>query len=169
MFKVFFSTLCMVAIAIFLNVSPALASGHEAAPKTAEGHGEAKKETKSEGGGHGAAADTSNDPNRPQYVKISPLILPMIGDNGVEQVVSLIIVIEVQSKDIATEVIGMSPKLNDAFLTDLYGAIDRRDRMRNGLLDVSYIKERLTKLTVGIMGPDKIKGILVQGITQRPA
>ncbi len=167
MFKSFFGLLGIFAISFALNAAPAFAGGHGAAPKKdSGGHGEAKK---GGDGGHGSAADTSDDPSRPQYVKISPLILPMIGDNGVEQVVSLVIVIEVQSRDIATEVIGMSPKLNDAFITDLYGAIDRRDRMRNGLLDVSYIKERLTKLTVGIMGPDKIKGILVQGITQRPA
>lgn len=153
MFKVIFSLSCVFAFACFLSVSPAYADDHGSEP--------AKPSTDV----HGAV----DDPNRPQYVKISPLILPMIGDNGVEQVVSLVIVLEVVSKDTATEVIGMSPKLNDAFITDLYGAIDRRDRMKNGLLDVSYIKDRLNNLTQKIMGPDKVKGILVQGITQRPA
>lgn len=151
MFKGIFSLSCIFALALFLNMAPALASAEG-------GHG----------GGASEAAE-SEDPNKPQYVKISPLILPMIGDNGVEQVVSLVIVLEVSSKDTATEVISMSPKLNDAYLTDLYGAIDRRDRMRNGLLDVAYIKQRINTLTQQIMGPDKVKGILVQGITQRPA
>jgi flagellar basal body-associated protein FliL len=133
------------------------------------GGGEAKKSDSHGDGGHGNQAMTDDDPNRPQYVKISPLILPMIGDNGVEQIVSLVIVIEVSSRDVATEVISKSPRINDAFLTDLYGAIDRRERMRNGLLDVTYLKDRLTKLVIEIMGADKIKGVLVQGITQRPA
>ncbi|HRJ12943.1 MAG TPA: hypothetical protein PKW15_06855 [Alphaproteobacteria bacterium] len=150
MFKLFSSLGCAFVVAIFLAATPAWAG-----------------EAASGGDGHGETA--AEDPNKPQYVKISPLILPLIGDNGVEQVVSLVIVLEVNTRDIATEVIGMSPKLNDAFITDLYGAIDRRDRMRNGLLDVAYIKERLNKLTQQIMGPDKVKGILVQGITQRPA
>lgn len=154
MFKVFSKLCCAFAFAFIFSTGLAFASD-------AGGH--------DSGGGDGHGETAAEDPNKPQYVKISPLILPMIGDNGVEQVVSLVIVLEVVSRDTATEVIGMSPKLNDAYLTDLYGAIDRRDRMRNGLLDVAYIKDRLNNLTQKIMGPDKVKGILVQGITQRPA
>ncbi len=165
MFKSWIKILLFSLLIAGVGYIPAYAGGGGGDAKKSDSHGGGK----SSGGGHGNESMTSDDPNLPQYVKISPLILPMIGDNGVEQIVSLVIVIEVSTRDVATEVISKSPRINDAFLTDLYGAIDRRERMRNGLLDVTYLKERLTKLVIEIMGPDKIKGVLVQGITQRPA
>lgn len=109
------------------------------------------------------------DPNRPHYVKIAPLILPLVGDNGIEQTISIVVVIEATSKEAADNILELSPRLNDAFITDLYGTIDRREKMRNGLLDVAYIKDRLSKLCTKILGDDKVKDILIQGVTQRAA
>jgi hypothetical protein len=77
--------------------------------------------------------------------------------------------LEVATKDDATAVIQMSPRLNDAFITDLYGAIDRRERMSNGLINVAHIKDRMMNLAAKIMGQGKVLNILVQGVTQRPA
>ncbi len=119
--------------------------------------------------GKAKPVDSGADPNRPQYVKISPLILPLIGDNGVEQIISLIVAIEVPNKEAGDKIIEVSPRLNDAFMADLYGSLDRRENMKNGLLDVTHIKERLTKVSTRVLGADKFKEILVQAVTQHPA
>jgi len=124
-------------------------------------------------GGHawaeeGKIKEAGEDPNKPRYVKISPLLLPVIGDKGIEQIVSIVIVIETPNKAAADEVIQRSPRLNDAFLTDLYGALDRRDKMVNGLLNIANIKDRLTQISQKILGDDNFKSILIQGVSQRP-
>ena len=112
------------------------------------------------------AKEAPEDPNKPHYIKISPLILPVIGDKGVEQIVSIVIVIEAQSKEAADQIIELSPRLNDAFLTDLYGSIDRREKMGNGLLDIAHVKDRLTTISLKILGADKFKSLLIQGVSQ---
>lgn len=109
------------------------------------------------------------DGKGPQYVKIAPIVLPLVGEQGVEQIISLVIAIEVPDRKTADHVIVMSPRLNDAYMTDLYGAIDRRDSFRNGLVDITRIKERIEKASVRILGPNSIKSVLVQAVMQRPA
>lgn len=128
-----------------------------------------KKEEKSsskEEGGHGKSASES-DATKNLYIKIPPLILPIIGDNGVEQIVSIIVLIEASSKDSSAEITDVVPRLNDAFVTELYGTLDRREKMKNGVIDVTYIKQRLTDITVKIVGENKVKNVLIQGVSQR--
>lgn len=151
-----FKFLAILALAMGLAAGTAFAGGHG---------GDDKGKELSEAG---KAAYAGEDPNKPRYVKIAPLILPVIGDNGIEQIVSLVVIIEAANKDSAEQIIELSPRLNDAFITDLYGSIDRREMMGNGLVNVAHIKDRLTVLSDKILGKDKYKSILVQGINQRP-
>ena len=109
---------------------------------------------------------SETDMVKTHYVKIPALILPVIGDNGVEQIVSIVVLIEATSKESADSINEAAPRINDAFITELYGSLDRRERMKNGLLDVVYLKQRMTELAVKITGPDKIKDILIQGVSQ---
>jgi flagellar basal body-associated protein FliL len=104
--------------------------------------------------------------NQNHYIKIPALILPVIGDSGVEQIVSIVVVLEANSDDDVAAINELVPRINDAFMTQLYGSLDRREHMKNGVLDVNYIKQKLTDTANKIAGPDKIKNVLIQGISQ---
>ena len=115
-----------------------------------------------------SAEDTKAD-DKTHYVKVAPIILPVIGDNGVEQIVSIVAVIQASSKDAADKITDVVPRINDAFITQLYGSMDRRERMKDGLIDVGYLKQKMLDMTQKITGPDKVKDLLIQGVNQRQA
>ena len=53
-------------------------------------------------------------PSPPVYVRFNPLQLPLIGDDGIEQVIDIIVALEVPDQAAADLVIAMAPRLNDA-------------------------------------------------------
>lgn len=127
-------------------VDEAKKAEHEAKKAEAEGGAEAPKE---------------------QFVQLDPLILPLIGDNGVTQTISLVVSIEVPSEEAAKEVERLSPRLKDAFIQDMYGALNRKSTMDNGVLQVAPIKARLNKVSVKVLGEDKVNDVLLQIVQQR--
>ena len=68
----------------------------------------------------------------------------------------------------ALEVERLSPRLKDAFIQDMYGALNRKGSMENGVLQVSPIKERLNKISVKVLGKEKVNDVLLQIVQQRP-
>ena len=104
----------------------------------------------------------------PVYVRFNPLQLPLIGDDGIEQVIDIIVALEVPDQSAADQVIAMAPRLNDAILRDLYGVLHTSRIMRNGIVNVGAIKERIVTVAQGIMGEDLVSDALVQGVAQRP-
>ena len=109
-----------------------------------------------------------DDPNRPHYVKISPIVVPVISDKGIEQTISLIVALEVKDKKTADDIIKISPRLSNAFLQDLYGAIDRKYLVRSGVVDVSRVKLKLEKAANRVLGDGMVQSVLVQAVSQRP-
>lgn len=103
----------------------------------------------------------------PHYVKVMPMMLPVIGDDGPEQLVTLIITLEVDKQDDVDLVKKNMPRLTDAYMQKLYGALDKRMVTRGTLIDVELVKKRLDAPTKKILGPDVVKDILVQSIAQR--
>jgi flagellar FliL protein len=126
-----------------------------------EGEKAAEEHAAKEGeGGPGAVAE---------FVKMDPLVLPIVDNNGVSQVVNLVIALEVDSPEKAKEVERLLPRLKDAYIQDLYGVLTRQAAMDGGILQVGYIKMRLNKITVKILGEDRVKDVLLQTVQQRPA
>ena len=72
---------------------------------------------------HAQAAE--EDPMALQYVELDALILPIINDNGVSQTISVVVTIEVDSQEKFDLVEHVKPRLADAFLRDMYGALSR--------------------------------------------
>ncbi len=146
--------------AYFYFMKPAQASPGEV-EKGAEEHGkQASKGGKK--GGHGEGGEA-------QFVKLDPLILPIIDNNGLTQVVSLVIAIEVSDEESKKTVEQLVPRLNDAFIQDLYGVLSDKSAIRSGVLQVGYIKDRLNKITVRVLGEDMGTDVLLQVVQQRPA
>lgn len=102
-----------------------------------------------------------------QFVQLDPLILPIIGDTGVTQTVSLVISIEVPDAATAEEVKRLSPRLKDAYIQDMYGALNRKSAMENGVLQVNAIKARLNKISTKVLGEGKVNDVLLQIVQQR--
>lgn len=114
------------------------------------------------------AADKKEESSGTEYVKLDPLILPIIDGNGVQQIVSLVVALEVAGVFEADKVKDMSPKLTDAYITDMYGVLNEQVALRGGVIQVSLIKARLLSVTDKIMGKDIVSSVLLQVVQQRP-
>lgn len=111
-------------------------------------------------GGHGEA--------KTAFVELDPLILPVIDNTGVSQVVSLIIALEVPDESAAEEVKRLSPRLKDAYIQDMYGALNKHVAMKDGVIQVDKIKGRLNKVTMDVLGEEMVSNVLLQVVQQRP-
>ena len=103
-----------------------------------------------------------------EFVDLKPMILPIIGENGVSQTVTLVVTLEVAKGESAAEIEKMSPRLKDAYLQDMYGVLNRTASMEGGVLDVKKIKARLNEVTKQVMGEGKVNDVLLQVVQQRP-
>lgn len=102
-----------------------------------------------------------------EYVQLDPLILPIIDRGGVEQIISIVVSMQVPDTVAAGQVKKMAPKLKDAFIRDMYGMLNRYAALKNGVVQVGAIKERLNKITIDMMGEDKVREVLLQVVQQR--
>ena len=136
--------------AYFFFMKPAEASAGE---EVADAH-EEKAES-----GHGEAA---------AFVELDPLILPIIDNDGVHQVVSMVVAIEVADAPTADKVKAMSPRLKDAFIQDMYGALNEHAALKGGVIQVTAIKKRLNEVTNKVLGEGVAHDVLLQVVQQRP-
>ena len=100
------------------------------------------------------------------YVALDPLILPIIGETGVTQNVSLVIQLEVPDAATAEQVKRLTPRLQDAFIQDMYGALSRKNSMEQGVLQVAPLKARLNRVSTKILGEGKVNDVLLQVVQQ---
>lgn len=101
------------------------------------------------------------------FVELSPLILPIINDRGVSQTLSLIVSVEVDSEEKVAQVKKYSPRLTDAFLTDLYGSFGQVANANGGVVPILFIKERLNKLSAKVLGEGVVSDVLLQVMQRR--
>lgn len=150
----------MVAALALLGGSAAAAYIFFVQPAQAS-EGDKKPEAKEEAKGEGGEATVS-------FVEMSPLVLPVVDKNGVSQVISIVVSLEVKDDVVAKEVERFTPRLKDAYIQDMYGVLTRQAAMDGGVVQVGYIKDRLNKVTAKVLGQDKVRGVLLQVVQQRP-
>lgn len=131
-----------------------------AAPHGAEEAG--AKADKAEGG-HGDEAQVPSE-----FVKLDPLILPIVDQEGVSQVLNLVIAIEVADKVAADEVKRLSPRLKDAYIMELYGILNKEAALHNGVVQVAAVKKKLEIITEKVLGEGVALDVLLQVVQQRP-
>ena len=103
----------------------------------------------------------------PIYVHISPMVLPVINDSGVEQLVTIIIDVQVKDFDAADNMHANMPKVMDALMRALYGGLGQ-GVLRNGkLVNVGKIKNKAVGAVGEVIGPENVRDVLVQGVSQR--
>ena len=104
-----------------------------------------------------------------EYVKLDTITIPIITNKGLTQQFSFAVSLEVDA-DKRDDISVFKPRLADAYIQDLYGALgDGYGFMRGDIVDVIQIKKRLTSVTNKVLGPNlKANGVLLQIINQRP-
>ena len=103
-----------------------------------------------------------------QFVELDPIILPIIDAQGVSQVVTLVVSLEVDDKEKAEYVASLTPRLKDAFIQDMYGVLNRKASMDGGVVKVDKLKARLNRVSEKVLGQDRVNGVLLQVVNQRP-
>lgn len=103
----------------------------------------------------------------PVYVDLAPLVLPVIEGDRIQQVLQFTITMEVTDQKAAQHITDVKPRLTDAFIQDLYGALDRRRLMDGKMLDVARLRDELTRVSIGVLGENSFRAILIQRVSQR--
>lgn len=124
------------------------------------------------GGGKGGGKEPKEGepgfvPPEFEYFELQPLLLPVITSRGVTEQVSLVVSLELPYGK-KKEVSQLSPRLADAYIQDLYGVLGSgRSVLNGGVVDVKFIKDRLTEIAYKVLGQENVKGVLLQVIQQR--
>ncbi|MCM2344391.1 MAG: flagellar basal body-associated FliL family protein [Alphaproteobacteria bacterium] len=117
---------------------------------------EAKDSHKKDKGAHAA------------YVEMAPLILPIVDAEGVSQIVSLVVVLQVHDEAGKAEVAAQMPRIKDAYIQDMYGVLNKHAAVKGGVVQVGIIKEKLNAANTRILGEDVVQDVLLQVVQQRP-
>ncbi len=113
------------------------------------------------------AKDATEAAKNLQFVKLDPIILPIIDANGVSQVVTLVVSLEVDSEEKAKRAEILIPRLKDAYIQDMYGVLNRKAATDGGLVKVDDLKSRLNRVSAKVLGEGNINGVLLQVVNQR--
>lgn len=102
-----------------------------------------------------------------EFVGLDVLVLPIIDESGVTQTITMVVSLEVPDAAAAAEAKRFIPRLKDAYIQDMYGALNRKNVMKDGVIQVALIKERLNRVTKKVLGPEKVNDVLLQIVQQR--
>ena len=126
-----------------------------------------------EAGGEGGAAKKPADVSGgrfagdPVFVHLDPMVLPIITDDGAEQLVTLQIAVQVKNFDVADSVHTNMPLVRDALMRALYGGLGNGTLRNGSLVDVTKIKSKATAALDTVIGADNIRDVLVEAVAQR--
>ncbi len=122
--------------------------------------------------GDGDAVDveaTETTPGEPlRFVTMDALVIPIFQGEKVAATVQIRLKLEAANQENESEIARLMPRLNDAFLRDLYGFIPRHLR-KEERVDLALIKDRLQMVGDKVAGPGVIKSVLVQAVLEIPS
>jgi flagellar protein FliL len=104
----------------------------------------------------------------PVFVNVGPLTVPVLGAERIDQFVTLMVALELTDMATAENVRAQAPRLTDAFLTTIYGAIASGKVMSGGVLDVAQVKSKLGDASTKVLGKGMVRDVLIQVVNQRP-
>jgi flagellar FliL protein len=116
------------------------------------------------------AKKKSEEDAKVAFVKMDPLTLPVVGKNGIIEIINISVTLEVEDAEKAKEIEKFAPRLKDAYIQDMYGALSSNTGMaQNGVVEVNVVKERLHKITAKVLGNESVRDVLLQAVQQRKA
>lgn len=101
------------------------------------------------------------------YVSIGPIILPIITDEGPQQIMTMIVSLQVNDTNDSDKVREQLPRLVDAYMRALYGKLDTGNMHHGVIVDIDFIKRKVAKATEEIMGKGVVEDVLIQAVSQR--
>ena len=102
-----------------------------------------------------------------RQVRIPAIEVPVVGANRVEQIITLVVVLQVEDNAAAERTSSRMPQINDALMTGLYAAIDEGLILRGELVDISAVKQTMLQIAARLLGKDMVKEVMVQTVLQR--
>ncbi|MBY0428892.1 MAG: hypothetical protein K2Q32_06705, partial [Alphaproteobacteria bacterium] len=121
----FLLAICMLIAATMFVANPAFAEGGEGHAKPKAEKKVEKKAEKPEGekdekaekkkGKEKAPYDVSDGPENSFYLKLDPMIMPVLGKDNVQETVSMIVALQVSQQKNIAEVSHLVPKIKDAY------------------------------------------------------
>lgn len=114
------------------------------------------------------AAEAKAEKQDLKFVRLEPLILPIIDNSGVSQVVTLVVALEVNGAKAQEKAEMYAPRLKDAFIQDMYGVLNRKASLQGGVIKVDKLKARLNRATIKVLGENQVNDVLLQVVQQKP-
>ncbi|MBP7252309.1 MAG: hypothetical protein KBA75_02350 [Alphaproteobacteria bacterium] len=151
--------------------APACAEEH-GSPPPSDGHAkkpESSKKAATHPAGEGApkASESGGLGGSKVYVSIGPIILPIITDEGPQQIMTMIVSLQVDDTSASDKVREQLPRLVDAYMRALYGKLDTGNMHHGVIVDIDFIKRKVAKATEEIMGKGIVEDVLIQAVSQR--
>lgn len=103
----------------------------------------------------------------PIYVHIKPMVLPVINEDGIQQLVSLILAIHVKDQKTAERLQRNMPRVIDALYRNLYGALGEGTLTDGKMANIRKIKSKSVQAMSELVDKENIVDVLVQAISQR--
>ncbi len=104
--------------------------------------------------------------SKPNFVKIDPIVLPLIQQNKVTRFVTVVITLEMPVDDAILKVGLVKPRLMDALFTELHSLFSMKMVREQGP-DSPLVKQRVRLVSERILGPGTVDAVLVQGVSQQ--
>ena len=95
-------------------------------------------------------------------------MVPVVDTEGVSQVVSLAITLEVMTPADIAKIEMLKPRVKDAMIQNMYGLMSHRAALDHGVLQVGYVKKRLMIAIEKVVGAGVLKDVLLQMVQQNP-
>ncbi len=102
-----------------------------------------------------------------RFIKIDPIILPVIREGQVTLHVSVVVVIELTEAIPLEGLRVFSHPLRDILLSELHGMYANRYVQEHGY-NLPIVKERLSKAAERVFGEGSVKGVMLKDVNKRP-
>lgn len=102
--------------------------------------------------------------NRPRYIEMDPIQVPVFQDDGVAATIIINYKIEVLGLENERLVAKSKRQVGDALIADFAYYIPRTLR-NNKTLDVTLVKYRILMVAERLLGKDKVNDALIQAMT----
>lgn len=115
-----------------------------------------------------ARAEEGAPVNLPPAVRIKPLMLPVLTPEGrVEKYSQMEVTLELADAAALLNAQGSIPKLHDAILTELYGAISAGWIIRGNIANAAALRKRLDEAGETVVGKDKVTRVLITPVARQ--
>ena len=102
-------------------------------------------------------------PEPPRIIEFDPLYIPIFRGDKVAATIQIQFKLETQGEDNKARITKLLPRINDAFLRDLYVFIPELLK-KTDKIDPKAIMKRMHQVGARVTGKDVIKGVVVQSV-----